>query len=144
MMVLGVAMVTLMVVLRIAFTDLPLVIPVRFYDSLPTPVPRPSPLLSTNEPYRIGGAILAPVLVSRGKSAEWIGSNPSIQGVVILETVVDADGQVASVRILRGISPDGDSLAMRGVKLWRYRPATLHGKPVRVYLTVAVHFRGAV
>jgi protein TonB len=58
---------------------------------------------------------------------------------VILEAVISENGNVEGVKVLasRGLL---DQAAIDAVRQWRYRPATLNGKPVRVYFTVTVDF----
>ena len=62
-----------------------------------------------------------------------------VQGVVILEIVVDAEGKVAGARILRSI-PMLDQAALDGVKQWEYTPTLLNGVPQAVLMTVTVNF----
>ena len=62
-----------------------------------------------------------------------------IQGVVILEAVVDRQGPVEDVRVLRSI-PLLDGAAVTAVRQWRYSPLLLNGKPERFVLTVTVSF----
>jgi hypothetical protein len=130
-----VAMITLLLALPIALIEWPFVIPVRIYKKAPTPPPRtPWRVVTVTGPYRIGGDIFAPVLISRRESK--IG--PQARGIVILEVIVDTKGRVSAPKVLRGISPDLDSVATKTVLEWRYQPATLRGKPAPVYLVVAV------
>ena len=49
-----------------------------------------------------------------------------------------ASGSVEDVRVLKSVNPLLDASAVRAVGQWRYRPATLNGRAVRVYLTVTV------
>jgi TonB family protein len=145
MLVLAVAMVMLLLVVRIAFTELQFPIPVRVYDRFPTPVPTMRRHLDPGAPYRVGGTIFAPVLVSRGKGAEWApGGSPSRRDVVVIEVAVSESGRVTPGKVLRGISPERDASALEAVREWRYRPTTLRGQPVQVFLVVPMHFQGAV
>jgi TonB family protein len=66
-----------------------------------------------------------------------------IQGAVLLEGLVLTDGQVANVRVLRSLdSTLGlDTQAIRALKVWRFSPGTLEGKPVPVVVTVELSFR---
>jgi hypothetical protein len=48
----------------------------------------------------------------------------------ILEVVVDARGNVGSVRLVSGIHPVYDLLLTSTARGWKYRPATRDGKPV--------------
>lgn len=63
------------------------------------------------------------------------------QGAVILEAVISPAGCVRSARVVRGVSPDLDAVAMIAVGQWRYTPTLLDGKPVPVIMTVTVNFR---
>ena len=50
-------------------------------------------------------------------------------------------GCITNVHLLRSSSPELDMMGMEAVAQWRYRPARLNGRPVRVYLTVTVTYR---
>jgi protein TonB len=63
-----------------------------------------------------------------------------MEGVVILEAIITASGSVEEVKVLKSVNPLLDASAFRAVQQWRYRPATLNGRAVRVYLTVTVTF----
>jgi protein TonB len=63
-----------------------------------------------------------------------------LEGVVILEAIIGADGSVRDVRILRGAHPLLDTAALEGVRLWRYRPASIGARPVAVFLRVVITF----
>jgi protein TonB len=62
-----------------------------------------------------------------------------VEGVVILEMVIDARGLVESVRVLRPIHLL-DQAAVDAVRQWRFTPALLNGEPVPVVMTVTVKF----
>jgi len=61
------------------------------------------------------------------------------EGVVILETIIDARGVVESVHVLRGY-PMLDQAAVEAVRQWRFTPALLNGQPVPVVMTVTINF----
>ena len=63
-----------------------------------------------------------------------------IQGVVILEAVVDADGSVRNVKVLKGLPLGLDQSAADAVMTWKYQPAMMEGKPVPVYFTFTISF----
>jgi protein TonB len=63
-----------------------------------------------------------------------------VQGVVILEAIVDREGRVDAVRVLRSI-PMLERAAIDAVRQWRFSPLLLNGKPERFVLTVTVSFR---
>ena len=62
-----------------------------------------------------------------------------VQGVVILECMINTQGRVEGVKVLRGI-PTLDDAAIEAVKQWVYTPTLLGGVPVGVVMTVTVNF----
>ena len=68
-----------------------------------------------------------------------VAQRAHVEGVVILEAVIDAQGRVASVRVLRSIALL-DEAAVDAVKQWRFTPALLNAEPVPVVMTVTVNF----
>jgi protein TonB len=63
-----------------------------------------------------------------------------VEGVVILEAVVDEEGKVENVRVLRSVALL-DKAAMAAVKQWRYRPLMLNDRPSPFVLTVVLTFK---
>ncbi|HEX4964429.1 MAG TPA: energy transducer TonB [Thermoanaerobaculia bacterium] len=63
-----------------------------------------------------------------------------VQGTVIVEAVIDAQGQVTNVRLLRGLPMGLDQAAVDAIRQWRFKPAQLDGHPVKVYFTLTVNF----
>ena len=53
-----------------------------------------------------------------------------IEGRLVLEVTVDADGNVTDVKVVTGVDPALDSAAIATVKTWRFKPALACGKPV--------------
>jgi len=66
-----------------------------------------------------------------------------IEGNVILQAVIETDGSVAEIEILRCNRPNMgfEDSARSAVQEWRYKPALQNGKPVAVYFTVFVEFK---
>lgn len=62
------------------------------------------------------------------------------QGLVVLQAFIGTDGRVENIVLLRGAFPALDGAAIRAISRWRYSPATLNGRAVRVYLSVTVRF----
>lgn len=93
------------------------------------------------EPLRVGGDVKPPQLTNRVEpSYPEAARKARMEGVVILEAIITASGSVEDVKVLKSVNPLLDSAASRAVQQWRYRPATLNGRAVRVYLTVTVTF----
>ena len=64
-----------------------------------------------------------------------------IQGTVILQAVIGKGGDVERVEVLKGLPIGLSEAAVEAVKQWRFEPATLHGKPVKVYFNLTINFR---
>ena len=62
-----------------------------------------------------------------------------IRGIVILELVVDAQGKVESVNVIRSV-PGLDEAAVEAARQWEYEITKVGGKPVSVRLTVPITF----
>jgi protein TonB len=63
-----------------------------------------------------------------------------LQGAVLLQAVIGTSGLVEDVRIVSSASPLFEEAAIRALQQWRYAPATLARRAVRVYLTVTMNF----
>jgi protein TonB len=89
---------------------------------------------------RVGGQIKAPTQVRKVNPAYPAEAREArVQGVVILEALIGADGKVTDARVLRSI-PQLDQAAMDAVRQWEYTPTLLNGAPVPVIMTVTVQF----
>jgi protein TonB len=65
----------------------------------------------------------------------------NLQGKVFLTFVVEKDGSITDVKVLRGISPDIDAEAIRVISNSpKWNPGTQDGKPVRVQYVVPLSF----
>jgi periplasmic protein TonB len=116
-------------------------VPIGDSASIGDLVPPPPPPASLPEPpVRVGGRIQPP---SRVVYVEPIYPQLAIasrtQGIVILEAVIDEEGSVNEVRILRG-HPLLHDAARTAVSRWRFTPTLLNGAPVPVVMTVTVAF----
>jgi TonB family protein len=49
-----------------------------------------------------------------------------MEGVIILEAIITAEGNVEDVRVLKSVNPLLDASAVRAVQQWKYKPATLN------------------
>ena len=86
-----------------------------------------------------------------GKMYEYLGKNikypqiareSGIQGRVFVNFVVEPDGSVSNVKVLRGIGGGCDEEAMRVVKTMpKWKPGKQRGKAVRVSYTLPVVFK---
>lgn len=90
------------------------------------------------------------ILSSKGAEKRLIHSVPpkypaearsrGAQGTIVLKTVVDENGKVASVRLVEGNAALANS-AIEAVKQWRYRPYVRDGKDLSFQTVVIVDFQ---
>ena len=105
------------------------------------PAPPPPPPPATRGPVRIGGQIQTPALVKRVEpDYPNFAVSARLEGVVILEAIVDQEGKVTEVKVLRSVHPLLDREAEMAVKQWRYKPLVLNGIRERFILTVTLSF----
>lgn len=101
------------------------------------PAPPPAPA----GPIRVHLGMKAPhKIVDVPPVYPAVAQRARVEGVVILEAVIDAQGRVASVRVLRSIALL-DQAAADAVQQWRFTPALLKAEPVPVVMTVTVNFK---
>jgi TonB family protein len=62
-----------------------------------------------------------------------------LQGVVVIDALVDASGKVESMKVISGLA-DLQQAAMEAVHNWKYEPAQLNGQPIAVHTRVSVTF----
>jgi protein TonB len=102
----------------------------------PPPPPKPIPPV----PVRVGGAVRTPVKVGGADPVyPAIAQAARVQGIVIIEATIGADGRIINARILRSV-PLLDQAALEAVRSWEYTPTLLNGVPVPVIMTVTVSF----
>ena len=93
--------------------------------------------------YRPGSGIELPVVLKEVKpnyTAEAMRAK--IQGVVVLECIIQPDGTVGEVRVLRSLDPvyGLDQEAMKAARLWRFVPGKRQGQPVPVLVSIELTF----
>ncbi len=89
---------------------------------------------------RVGGEIKAPVkLVDVRPAYPTAAREAGIEGVVILEVKIGADGGVEAARVLKSI-PLLDEAALDAVKQWKFVPTLLNGQPTSIMMTTTINF----
>jgi len=63
-----------------------------------------------------------------------------VEGVVVVEILIDATGRVARVRVIQSI-PLLDAAALEAVRQWAFQPAMKKGRPVATVALAPVGFR---
>jgi len=89
---------------------------------------------------RVGGQVMASKFISQSRSRyPQAAKDLRIQGTVRMQAVISTDGRVAELTLLSG-HPYLVDAAMGAVRLWRYQPTLLNGRPVEVVTTIDVVF----
>ena len=92
--------------------------------------------------YRVEGDVQKPVRISGdppGYPEEE--RKEKIQGEVVVVTVIDQDGTVASTEVLEAETDGLAAAALAAIRDWKFEPATLDGEAVSVYYTLTIKFR---
>ena len=80
--------------------------------------------------------------IAKGIKYPQIARETGIQGRVFVGFVVEPDGSVSNVKVLRGIGGGCDEEAMRVVKsMPKWKPGKQRGKAVRVSYMLPVNFK---
>ncbi len=64
-----------------------------------------------------------------------------LQGIVILQALINEQGVVEDVEVIKGLPLGLTETAMESLRQWTFEPATLDGKPVAVYYNLTFNFR---
>ena len=89
-----------------------------------------------------GGEAKLMEYVAKNVKYPQIARETGIQGRVFVNFVVEPDGSVSNVSVLRGIGGGCDEEAMRVVKnMPKWKPGKQRGKPVRVQYMLPVNFK---
>lgn len=104
--------------------------------------PPSGPPVIDQGPMRVGGEIEAPEkIVNVPPQYPELARRARLSGVVILEAIIDREGNVKDATVLRGLGLGLDEAAMSAVQQWKYTPTFYNGRPVEVLLTVTVQFQ---
>ncbi len=108
-----------------------------FQEPAPPPPPPPAP---PPAPIRPGGDVQPPrKIVDVRPVYPPLAQAARREGVVILDVLIDADGSVARVTVLRSV-PLLDDAAVAAVRQWKFTPTRLNGQAVPIVMTVTVSF----
>jgi protein TonB len=92
--------------------------------------------------YHVGGAVAAPQLIyAVDPEFSDEARRAKYQGICIVTLIVDAQGNPQRVQVVHHLGMGLDQKAVAAVKQYRFKPATLQGKPVPVEVNVEVNFR---
>jgi TonB family protein len=80
-------------------------------------------------------AVVAPVLLNRVEPYLPKGRQPI---PVTLSATISKEGDVRDISVMESEDHSLDRFYIDAVRKWKYKPGTLEGKPVAVYLTITV------
>lgn len=106
----------------------------------PPPPPPMAPFVDGVRAIRVGGDVKVPTKLADVKPVyppEALGAR--VSGLVILEALIDPEGNVRQTHVLRSI-PMLDQAAQDAVQQWKFTPTLLNGVAVPVVMTVTVNF----
>ena len=93
------------------------------------------------DPVEVTGDMVRPVLLEKvNPSYPQVARRAGLGGRVTVRAVIAEDGSVESVEVFFSTNPLFNDAAVDAVRKWRYRPAHMNGRPVRVYFSVVVDF----
>ena len=105
-------------------------------------LPSGGPPVIDQGPMRVGGDIQEPERIHYvAPEYPELARRARMEGFVILQAVIDKQGNVIDVEVLRGLGLGLDVAATDAVKQWKYTPTYYNGRPVEVILTVNVVFQ---
>ena len=116
--------------------DLPEVDPDYFHIPEAPPAP-PEP----EGPILVTGEVKEPEkLYAPQPHYTEIARRARIQGLVIVQAIINKNGDVTNVKIIKGLTMGLSEAAVSAIKQWKFKPATLRGKPVDVYYNLTINF----
>jgi TonB family protein len=98
--------------------------------------------MEASPPYRVGDDVSRPEKIA-GVAPVYteLARRARVSGTVVVEAIIDQQGDVVNVRVLKGQPMGLDKATVDAVKTWKFKPATLAGKPVKVYYVLTVNFQ---
>lgn len=95
-----------------------------------------------DEILRVGGDVQPPEKIfSPPPEYTEVARRARISGVVIVEAIIDEQGNVTNVRVLKGLPMGLEDAAVNAVKRWKFKPARLNNQAVSVYYSLTVKFQ---
>ena len=108
--------------------------------------PPASAMMTTapNHPVKVQGAIMA--------GSRLGGQNPvypvkaradknTVDGTCTLRAIINKDGSITRLRVVKSLRKDYDQSALTAVKTWKYKPYLLNGEPVEIQTQITINFR---
>ncbi len=92
--------------------------------------------------FHVGGNVRPPSLIfSPEPEFSEEARKAKFSGNVLVYLIVDESGNPTHIKVSRGIGMGLDEKAIEAVRQYKFKPAIMNGKPVKVDLTVDVNFQ---
>ena len=118
-------------------------------SSLKSQMATSTPEASGNKPVEAALPSIEPVVVAENVERSMLLEQAPLgypehakgqAGTVILQVLIGRDGSVQDAKFLQG-SLAFARVAIDGVKLWKFRPYLMNGRPASVQTTLTIHFK---
>ncbi len=91
--------------------------------------------------FKVGGGVSAPTIIHKvDPQYSEEARKARYQGTVVLEAIVQKDGSVQIVRVVRSLGFGLDEKAQEALRQWKFSPAKQNGVAVAVSLNIEVNF----
>jgi len=100
------------------------------------------PLIANAQPYHVGGDVNAPVAIVHVEPQYTDEARQArVSGVVIVQALIDHNGVVKDVHVLKPLPYGLSEAAVDAVKQWSFKPGTLNGEAVDVLFNLTINFK---
>ncbi len=123
--------------------------PANVPSSLKSQMASMTPEASGNKPAEAAMQSIEPVAVPEATERALLTDQPAIgypttakgqQGTVVLQVLIGRDGTVQDAKFMQG-SLAFARTAIDGVKLWKFKPYSMNGRPVSIQTTMTMSFK---
>lgn len=92
--------------------------------------------------YDVGGNVTAPIAIYQpDPQYSEEARKAKYSGVVVVEIIVDAQGNVRDAQVVKPVGLGLDEKALEAVRSWKFKPGMRNGVPVATRVGVEVSFR---
>ena len=93
------------------------------------------------EPEPVGGFDALYKFLQENLKYPESARDEGVSGQVLIEFVVEKDGSISNVKVLKGVHPELDAEVVRVVEMMpKWNPGKQDGKPVRTFYQIPVRF----
>lgn len=103
----------------------------------------PATAAVANGPVQVASAIMAGNRIGGDNPiypAQARADKNTVDGTCKLKAIINKDGGVSDLQVVKSLRKDYDEAAMKAVKTWHYKPFLLNGEPTAVETTISVTY----